>query len=217
MNGEKENVKDPLRFGSGTQAPADDQQLGGIEYEYWNNISTKIPNPEVLDRSTIEDILEEWEQAIWTASVLEKKDKVKRIKHLEGFRFKMPNWVMDRWKECLNAYVRNELFSSFLICGAIAEFLTIDLMIKSSPHQTLMHDDIMKSHNKQFNRINQLSQDNIIDEVIEGYFNNIRKERNNIIHLNQLKVGYDNETIEKNLEVINCLHQILEVHYSVST
>ncbi len=87
----------------------------------------------VLKVADLERYTESWEKLVGNENTLpaaEPRQKVvaiRRISEIIPGLLVFPQWVMDRFKEALDQYVRGEWMSSIVLCGLVVEFVISDL------------------------------------------------------------------------------------------
>jgi hypothetical protein len=129
--------------------------------------------------------LTSWESLVWN----ENKDRQRRpfekllairqlIQNVSVLLF--PHWVMDRFKEALDQYVRGEWLSSIVLCAAIVEFVTEDFF-------KAYREEIPKGHLPKrrgvIKNLEKLRQFGILNDEDYCRLRDVRDLRDNHIHL----------------------------------
>jgi hypothetical protein len=137
-------------------------------------------------------LLSSWNDLVWS----ENKEKQKSIldkllaqqsvaRNMAGELF-FPLWIMDRFKEALDQYVRGEWLSSIALCGAIVEFVVGDFFEVSYYKQRIPTTDRRKTNNTKTNLL-VLKTYNILHEEDYQKLDDVRKIRNSYIHPEKLR------------------------------
>lgn len=173
-------------------------------WEYWNKTRRDIPDDlNAVDDKKIAELLGQWEGGVWTEMKPDSKQILANIKLLPEIHITVTKWIMDRIKECTDAFVNQRWLSSIALAGAISEYLSFYLLQefikKKGMFPLTEHSGLLK---QQHDRIVLLRKLDIIEEPERVDLHEINELRNKYLHIHTTdysRIKDDNLTIIKKL------------------
>jgi hypothetical protein len=173
------------------------------------------PAGQMVKQDDFPHLMLEWERFLGnqnTLPFLEKPIQKLNAIHdvLQGVSRELlfPEWVMDRFKEALNQYVRGEWLSSISLCGDIVEFIVNEFWTAYSmdiaPERRKTPSDSARAN------LRTLLESKIIDEEDYDRLLCVRQSRDNHVHdylRNRLLKDYSTLLRSDNLEVFKNLSE----------
>ncbi len=91
-----------------------------------------------------------------------------------------PNWIMDRFKEAMDQYVRGEWLSSISLCGDIVEFIVNEFWGAYYPDP--IPSDQPKAPRRVRHALNKLSEFDVLKEEDHKLLAEVRQRRDDHVH-----------------------------------
>ncbi|PIN76025.1 hypothetical protein COV18_01215 [Candidatus Woesearchaeota archaeon CG10_big_fil_rev_8_21_14_0_10_37_12] len=143
-------------------------------------------------------------------------NKINRLRNLKLTGIFKIDKFGNEWSECIRCYEDGRFISTVVLCGAIAEKITCDLIEEANIH---INNSKMTREQKegffsltQKERINLLADFKILSHEVAGKLQQIRDKRNDYIHPEKKK-PINSETDSKNM--LNLLESILKKLYEL--
>jgi hypothetical protein len=153
-----------------------------------------------LSQQENEKYLAHWNTLVGNENTNRAAEPTENIQSIQTILQKLPNvsffphWVMDRFKEALNQFVRGEWVSSIILSGAIVEFIVTQFMDAyksvlpardSSAHQVKMCLLVLKGYGILADDDYQRLDD--IRRIRNDYAHNSKREKGKLLHARRQK------------------------------
>ena len=153
-----------------------------------------------------EERLEDWKKFVWNENFQSEDKQRQNIRKLfpKEKTLCFPLWIMGRLKEAMDQYVKGQWSSSIALCGMIVEFL-INSMLKAYKKQANREFPNRELPNNLAGGLLLLYCIKILDKEDFEKLDEVRKLRNNYIHLKKLSKNEQEKQKEDNLKALENL------------
>ncbi len=172
-----------------------------------------VPSNDKLERENekMHEVSNIENNILWTDQWQSISDKIENMKKISAIKAGFLHvWEMDRLKDAARHYINGEWLSTIAICGCICEFASHYLMEEYIEGLPITNQEKEKELEKKddstlFKRINKLFDNNRIDVRDKDIMHEIRKKRNEYLHLSTL------ETSEEGISIKDAAIQVLNL------
>lgn len=153
-----------------------------------------------------EERLDHWKNFVWNENFQSEDKQRQNIRKLfpKEKTLCFPLWIMDRLKEAMDQYVKGQWSSSIALCGMIVEFL-MNSMLEAYKKQANREFPNRELPNNLAGGLLLLYCIKILDKEDFEKLDEVRKLRNNYIHLKKLSKNEQEKQKEDNFKALENL------------